>query len=473
MAQDQTTPDVSAGPSTKSLLSHETLPRERFALAAALFLITGVNGFLQPFLPLYLNAAGLTKSRVGLVLALGTGAALLIQPLLGRLSDKWDARRPIMACAAVFSAVAYLCFRFAHSLPAFIALTALGVNGFAYLNAAGGVLVGRLAQSGRGGAAYVGYRVWGSVGYVVIGMTTGWLINRSLPPQATLSRASLEPVFTYGPLLFFAIAAIVAWVPDRKRLSPARPVDGEPEVISVEDNSLVADRVASGSPSTGRAGDNAAGDSRSFKDDRRLQGEPQTDTNLNAFLLSFFLYQLALYGASSFLPFYMKQLGASPGLITAMFAGGVVSEVLVMTRIGRWTDIYGRRPALAFSFLLMPIRLLMYIPAHTPAWVMAVQTLHGLNFGIIGTIAVVFVNDLAGDHERGAKQARLAAAQGMGTAVGPILCGWLSDHAGLQGMFALMSAIGFVAAGLFLTRVRESHTNATTHRNRAVRWLAG
>jgi len=47
-----------------------------------------------------------------------------------------------------------------------------------------------------------------------------------------------------------------------------------------------------------------------------------------------------------------------------------------MTQVGRLTDIYGRRPALAIAFLLMPLRLLLYIPATGPLWVLAVQTLH-------------------------------------------------------------------------------------------------
>jgi MFS family permease len=140
-----------------------------------------------------------------------------------------------------------------------------------------------------------------------------------------------------------------------------------------------------------------------------------------------------------------------------MFAAGVVCEVLVMTRVGRLSDTYGRRPVLAIAFLLMPLRLLCYIPATGPLWVLLVQTLHGLNFGIMGTIAIVFVNDLATDRNRGAFQARLASVGGIALALSPVVGGVLAERMGIGWMFAAMSVLGAAAAWVFLARVRESH----------------
>ena len=413
-------PDVSPPP--------DAPPRRRVALAVCMFLITGVFGFLQTFVSLYLSAAGLNRTQIGLVTGIGTATALLIQPVLGRLSDRVDARRPFMVAAAVASGLAYLTYRQADGLLAFTLLTALGVNGFQYLNSVGGVLVGRLVQgTARGGAAtYISYRVWGSVGYIVVAIGAGLLVSSYLPPQAALDRTNLAPVFTYGPLLFFVIAAVSLIVPDPKKPAAAPAVPGRQE----------ARPAAPPAPAVSGMGETS---------------------NFNRFLTAFFLYQFALYGASAYLPLYMEALGARPLWITAMFALGVVSEVLVMVQVGRWTDVYGRRPALAFAFLLMPIRLLLYIPATGPLWVLLVQILHGVNFGIVGTIAVVFVNDLAGDRHRGAFQARLAAVIGLALAAGPVACGWLADRFGYGVMFAAMSAVGAVAAVLLLARVRESH----------------
>ncbi|MBM3494146.1 MAG: MFS transporter [Armatimonadetes bacterium] len=178
---------------------------------------------------------------------------------------------------------------------------------------------------------------------------------------------------------------------------------------------------------------------------------------MRPFLVSFFLYQFALYGASAYLSLFMKGLGATPLWITGTFAAGVVCEVLVMTRVGRMSDALGRKPVLAVAFLLMPVRLLFYIPATTPGWVMMVQLLHGLNFGIMGAVAITYVNDLASDRDRGAAQASLASVGGLAVALGPALCGVLAQRFGIPWMFAAMSAVGALGAYVFLVRVPESH----------------
>lgn len=405
-----------------------------------MFLVTGVFGFLQPFVPLYLTGAGLTNAEYGMVAALGTGTGLLVQPVLGRLSDRYDARRPFMVAAAVCAGCAYLTYPFVSGIILFTLLTAAGVNGFQYLNAVGGVLLGRMAAAtGRaGGATYVAYRIWGSVGYICVGIGAGLLLNPTLTGKADLLRTDLDPVFHYGPLLFFATAIVALLVPDRK---------AAPAAVHA-----VTARV---SPPT------APTDTRDA-----------SASNFTWFLRAYFLYQFSLYGASAYLPVYMRSLGATPLWITGMFAAGVICEVLVMTRIGRWTDAYGRRPALALSMLLMPLRMLLYIPATGPLWVLLVQSLHGINFGIVGTIAIVFVNDLATDANRGSLQARLAGTAGLALALGPIACGWIADRFSLGTMFAAMSLIGFVAAAVFLVFVRESHSDVVPHRNRVIRWLA-
>jgi PPP family 3-phenylpropionic acid transporter len=278
-------------------------------------------------------------------------------------------------------------------------------------------LVGRLARAGEGGAAYAKYRVWGSVGYICIGVTTGFL----LPAHPGMSHADLAPVFTYGPLLFFIIAAVSLCVPDIKL--PKHPPFAEPE------------------GGRGEAGSAKGG----------------INVGLKHFFVAYFLYQFALYGASSYLSLFMKHLGAMPRQISLMFAAGVLCEVLVMTQVGKWTDKNGRKPALILAFCLMPVRLLLYTAATTPAMVMAIQSLHGLNYGIVGTLAVVYVNDCVTDAQRGTAQAAMTATSGIALSVSPAVCGWLANTYNFDTMFIAMSLVGMLAAAYLVTRVPESN----------------
>jgi MFS family permease len=375
-----------------------------------MFMITASFGFLQPFVPLYLEASGLSREQIGWIVGTASAIALLVQPVLGRWSDRVDRRRPFIAGTAVAALAAYWGYRYADGFWAMTLLTAIGANGTLYLNSAGGVLVGRMVSAAKGGAGYASYRVWGSVGYVVSSVTTGIGLHLVFGGTGGYERAQLNPVFFWGPLVFAAIAVLSIWIPDAPK--PAPTADGGP-----------------------------------LPDLRRLR----------PFLAAYFLYLLSLYGASQFLGIFVKDLGADPIWVPLMFAGGVVVEVLVMLRAGILSDRFGRKPLLIVSFAVLPVRMLLYAWAATPSAVAAIQLLHGINFGIVGIVAVVLANDLAHDGNRGAAQARLAAAAGISSALGPVMFGRIVQHAGFDACFLTSAGIAVVALAILIWLVRETH----------------
>jgi MFS family permease len=401
-----------------------TPKRDAVRMAFYFFLVTGCFGFLQPFLPLYMQAAGLDKLQIGIVTGLGAGLALLVQPLLGKLTDKLDARKGIILGSALVAWVAYSAFPYADSFPIFLLLTALGANGVMHLNSSGGVLIARLAQSGAGGAHYANIRLWGSVGYIVTSLASGWIVLQG--GAVGLERQSLDRVLQGGALLFLAVACLALFLPDRRHVEEA--IEGE----------------------TGKA---------------------PLPLNLKWFLGAYFLYTIALYGATGFLSLFLKDLGAQGLVITGTFAAGVLVEVFVMRWAGRFSDQFGRRPTLALTFLLLPFRLLLYMPATGALWILGVQSLHGLNFGIMGAVAIVFANDLATDRTRGHAQSRLFAAAGLANCLGPFLFGWVAETFGLRGMFGVAAIVAAAAALVFLFKVEESHPGSESLADRAPVWM--
>ncbi|HEX5323248.1 MAG TPA: MFS transporter [Capsulimonadaceae bacterium] len=398
--------------------SHSTSRLGRIALSACIFLTIAANGFLQPFVPLYQYASHLTKAQIGLIAGVASGSALLVQPFLGALSDRIDARRPFMFAAGLLTCAAYMGYCKAISLPTLLLLTILGANGFSFLTVACGVLAGRAAPNpSLAGRAYAGYRVWGSIGYIIISLTSGlYLALHNTGRGQALSRESLIAIFALGPLVFAGAGLASLFAPDRKR--------------TFDDTTPRPPWWHAGIP---------------------------RDRNMRMFALAFFLYSFAITGLYTYLGIYMKSRSESPLWITATFTAGVVCEALVMTRIGRLMDHYGRRPTLAIAFLSLPIRLLLYIPATGPLWILCVTTMHGLNFGIMGAASVVFVNDIATDADRGVAQARLAAVLGLASATSPIAGGLLSQVIGMGGMLAVLALVGAAGAVVFITQVHESH----------------
>jgi len=392
--------------------------REGRLLSLYLGLVTSTTGFLQPFVPIYLSEAGLTKTQIGYVAGAGAAGALLIQPLVGRLSDRWDTRRPFVAAMALLAGFAYLAFPLLHGAGAFLIAVALGANANMVMQGFGGVLVGRLAAAGSGGATYAAYRVWGSVGYVLVALATGFILR----PEGGHGRAPLDAIFRTGPLLFFAIAALAYWLPDPKR-PPAS--DDEPA---------------------------------------RVRMHP----NLRRFLAVDFLYIVSLYGATNFISLFMQKLGGQGPLLSCVFLPGVVAEAIVMRRSGAFSDRYGRRPVLAVSYLLLPFRLGLYAAATGPWWVLGVQSLHGLNFGIVGAVAIAFVNDQADHRTRGALQAQLSLVTATAGAIGPALMGSVADAYGLRAMFMVAAVLAVFAFVWFVLFVDESNPHA---QGTGVPWL--
>src|SRR2546423_15614377 len=98
----------------------------RLALIACMFLTTASMGFLQPFVPLYLEASGLSRQQIGGVTGLGAGLAILLQPVWGSLSDRLDTRRPFMSLTAGTAGPGVLVFPFSPGGPALLVVDALG-----------------------------------------------------------------------------------------------------------------------------------------------------------------------------------------------------------------------------------------------------------------------------------------------------------------------------------------------------------
>lgn len=407
--------------------SEVTPPAQRAALAASMFLSVAAFGFLEPFVPLFLDLSGLQRHQIGLVSGMGAGLAILIQPLLGRLSDRLDARRPVMSVLALLAGCAYMAYPRADGLVAFILLTALGVNGVMYLNTANAVVAGRISRregdpAGCGGT-YARYRVWGSVGYVVVSLLAGTLLSRALGGHAEISREAVVPVFLYGPLLFLVAAAVVWLLPDPKKEEVIAPA---------------SDPVAGGTEIT-------------------PEQEQACARNMRRFLRAYFLYIFAYTGSAAYLSLYLKTLGATPLWITGVFATGVVCEVIVMCQVGRLSDRFGRRPLLAVAFAAMPVRLLLYALARGPLPVLLIQTIHGINFGIMVAVSVAFVSDLCAEEHRGAMQAKVAATSGIAAALGPAVGGCIAQRLGIPWNFVIMACVAAAGAGVFLWKVRESH----------------
>ena len=190
------------------------------------------------------------------------------------------------------------------------------------------------------------------------------------------------------------------------------------------------------------------------------------DRTILAVFVSIFLFHLANAPILPTTALYVKQLGGSDSLMTATVLTAQIVMVPVAIFAGRYGDRWGRKPILAIAFWILPLRILSYIVARDPKMVVWLQGLDGIGAGIYGVIVISLAADLTRGRGRFNTLAGLfATAVAVGGVVGPVISGFMVQHAGFKSTFLLFAALALAGAGIFTflvpeTKARMESTNA-------------
>jgi MFS family permease len=148
---------------------------------------------------------------------------------------------------------------------------------------------------------------------------------------------------------------------------------------------------------------------------------------------------------SPLVPFYAERLGARPELITLVIAGHPLAQSLCMPLWASLSDRYGRRPVLLASMLGHALAYAAIGFAGSLWFLALARILSGATSANIST-AYAYVADVTGPEQRAAAMGRIAAAFGLGFAIGPALGGLLAGGDSIATANLVRPA---VAAGLF------------------------
>lgn len=132
-------------------------------------------------------------------------------------------------------------------------------------------------------------------------------------------------------------------------------------------------------------------------------------------------------------------------------AAAAVAQALALTYIGHLVDTRGRRIMLLGGIVVVTLANAV-TPLTGSIWVfMGLAAIYALGASSIGTSSMAAIGDVAGARG-GTPVAVFSMTQDVGVVVGPLVAGWIADHAGMQWSFWAGSAL-FIAAGLY-TAVR-------------------
>ncbi len=371
------------------------------ACGSAHFLHDGFSDVLYVLLPIWAEAFGLSHAQVGALKSLYSAALAAFQLPAGFLAERWGARAPLVA-GTLLAALAYLLFGVAAgfaSLALFLLLAGLGSGTQHPLSSS---MIATAFREGRRRAALGAYNFTGDLGKVAF------------------------------PLLVASAAAAVGW----RQASLAMGALGVAAGIALY---LALRHFGAGAaepPGPGAAG--AA----------KARGWMITDRRGFALLSAVAMVDSAVRtGFLTFLPFLLIGKGAAletVGLALALTFGGGAFGKLACGILAERLGII--RSVLATEFLTgAGIIALLFLPL---AGALTLLPLVGL--ALNGTSSVLYgtVPEFV-DHQRQSRAFGLFYTLGLGAgSLAPVLCGLLSDWAGVSATLATVGALAFATLPL-------------------------
>jgi PPP family 3-phenylpropionic acid transporter len=364
--------------------------------------------FLQPYLPIFYRAQGLSGLQIGLLSSIGFAVAILAAPQWGRWNDRVSAPQRILQFAILMNIVTMLILA-RQTAFLWMALVILVNSLFASASEPAAASLALRATRGTG-SGFGSVRVWGSLGWSIMVLISGWWIQRT----------SIQTGFAgFAVFMLAALSILFLFRSGRKPQAPApAPVPKPPA-------------SAAGSPPAG-------------------QSSPSRYRLVPALFLAVMMSWIAVAGVRQFEPLYIKQLGAGEQMIGFSAMLSALVELPGMFWADSLTRRFGARRVLITGMILDglfrgSILLCPSIPA-----LIAVRALIGISFSMITVGVVAFVQEQTSpDQQTSAVALYTVVVRNLVFLVMYPLSGIIFDAFGAVWLYAI-ALVGNVAGGLVL-----------------------
>ncbi|CAA0118988.1 putative 3-phenylpropionic acid transporter [BD1-7 clade bacterium] len=364
-------------------------------LSAFYFYYFAFLGAWVPYWSLYLDdEVGLSPEGIGAVSALVAVTRIVGPYCWGALADRTGQRTGIIRWGA---GLALVCFSLLLLSPSWYPLLLIiGVYSFFWNAILAQFEAVTLSHLSKEPEKYSQVRLWGSVGFVAsvfgLGFVFEWLSLRWLPHV----------------LLFLLLGIwLSSLVVSQRRVETSNAVASGP--VSNFWRTVCTPDIA-------------------------------------IFFFVCFLMQMSHGPYYTFFSIYMEDLGYSSGEIGALWALGVMAEVLLFVFMHRLLHKFTLRLLLIWTLVLTVIRwfLIGYL-ADSIAVLLVAQLLHAASFGSFHAISIEFIRRRFATDIAGRAQAFYSASSyGVGGALGAGMSGFLWEEFGATAAFATAGLVVFV-----------------------------
>jgi multidrug resistance protein len=185
---------------------------------------------------------------------------------------------------------------------------------------------------------------------------------------------------------------------------------------------------------------------------------------LTVLMITAFVDMLGLAMVIPLLPFYATKLGASATIVGVLIAAFSIAQLASAPLWGRFSDRYGRRPALLAGLLVSAVAYVIFAYASTLWLLLFSRVVQGLGGGTIGVVQA-YVADASDPNDRAKSLGWLSAATSLGAVVGPAigsaLIHWGRHAPGIAS--AIFCVLVSVFAAIYLRESRQETFQTSEH----------
>jgi multidrug resistance protein len=157
------------------------------------------------------------------------------------------------------------------------------------------------------------------------------------------------------------------------------------------------------------------------------------------------------------LPFYATEFGASATLVGVLISAFSVAQLAVAPVWGRFSDRYGRRPAILVGLVVTAVAYLVFAAAGSVLALLLSRLIQGVGGGTIGVVQA-YVADASTSEERTKSLGWLSAVTSLGAVAGPAFGSTMVALGGRHAPGLAAAALALLVAGFAWRYLSESHT---------------
>lgn len=176
---------------------------------------------------------------------------------------------------------------------------------------------------------------------------------------------------------------------------------------------------------------------------------------LKWFYVSLFFRYSAYWGSFALLSIFFATI-VSTTLVGILIAINLGISAFLMTPVGKFSDIRGRKSIIMFGLLGTSLVLSLYALSYNLYLLIVAQVLNAFVFACIYTGGSAFVSDIAPALKHNEAMGFLNSAITFGAVTGTILAGIMAELLGLRTMFFILAILPVIGAAIVLLKVSET-----------------